>query len=321
MRIDDFHEFKYTILKSSDVLICALGYENRSYYLLEQNLDTRNGSNTLVIMFDDLDREKIPTKLVNTIRTAQIRTEICSYKEGYRFHDIVITYLKNLIYNDEYIQIFIDYSSMPRGWYCYLPIVINKEFLDKSIEVVLLYVAGNYPASYISYPTAGIDCLKLFYGQSLPKIDSPRTHLVALSYDAIRTQSLLSILEPEFLITCYAYDSIEKKKEIEDINQDIIRRSSASIALPLTDFVQILKKLNGIIFEQTRDGQIVIIPDGPKPLIFAMSILPLLVNIDEGITCLHIIRNERITGNKINVFAKENAIYGVKMSISRTSNS
>jgi len=315
MTIDNFNNFQYSDLNSNDILICALGYENRSHYLLTQNLKTRDSSNTLIIRFDDLDIDGLPDNLSCKIESLKIKTEICSYNQGEKFQDVVLAFLNAIIENKECGNIYIDYSSMPRNWYCRLPHRIENVLEDKCLDLIFLYVAGIYPEAYKSYPTAGIDCLKLFSGGSLPKIDSQRTHLVALSYDVPRTQSLLSILEPEFLIVCYAYDTLEKKAEIESVNKDIIRRASASVALPIKDFVYILQKLNEIILEQTRDGQIVIIPDGPKPLIFAMSLASLLVDIDEGITCLHVNRNERLTDNKVAVSAIDDEIYGVKISI------
>lgn len=315
MTINDFSTCKYADLSDNDILICALGYECRSYYLLEKNLATRNGSNTLIINFDDLQKECLSTSLLRKIDALNPKTEICSYAQGEKFQDDVISFLNEAVKSETTRKIYIDYSAMPRNWYCALPERIENEIQNRCLELVFLYVAGTYPEKYESYPTAGIDRLKLFSGGALPRIDLQRTHLIALSYDTRRTQSLLSMLEPEFLIVCYAYDTPEKKAEIEEVNQDIIRRASASVALPINDFVYILQKMNEIIIEQTREGQIIIIPDGPKPLIFAMSLSSILADIDDDITCLHINRNELLADNKVKVIARENEIYGVKISI------
>ena len=315
MTINNFSTYQYADLSENDILICALGYECRSYYLLEKNLATRNSSNTLIINFDDLQKEYLSNNLLCEIEALELKTKICSYVQGERFQEHVIDFLNEVVEGEATKRIYIDYSAMPRNWYCALPGKIENEIQNRSLELVFLYVAGTYPEKYESYPTAGIDCLKLFSGGALPRIDSQRTHLIALSYDTRRTQSLLSMLEPEFLIVCYAYDTPEKKAEIEEVNQDIIRRASASIALPINDFVYILQKMNEIIIEQTCDGQIIIIPDGPKPLIFAMSLSSILADIDDDITCLHINRNELLADNKVKVLARENEIYGVKISI------
>lgn len=320
MTINDFSTYQYADLSDNDILICALGYECRSYYLLEKNLATRNRSNTLIINFDDLQKEGLPNSLLCGIDALDLKIETCSYAQGEKFQDDVIAFLNKVVERETTRKIYIDYSAMPRNWYCALPGRIENEIQNKCLELVFLYVAGTYPEKYESYPTAGIDRLKLFSGGALPRIDSQRTHLIALSYDTRRTQSLLSMLEPEFLIVCYAYDTPEKKAEIEEVNQDIIRRSSASVALPINDFVYILQKMNEIIIEQTREGQIIIIPDGPKPLIFAMSLSSILANIDDDITCLHINRNEHLADNKVKVLARENEIYGVKILIDNIGN-
>lgn len=317
MTINDFSSYQYVDLSDNDILICALGYECRSYYLLEKNLATRNRSNTLIINFDDLQKEGLPSSLLCGIDALDLKIETCSYAQGEKFQDDVIAFLNEVVERETTRKIYIDYSAMPRNWYCALPRRIENEIQNKCLELVFIYVAGTYPEKYESYPTAGIDRLKLFSGGALPRIDSQRTHLIALSYDTRRTQSLLSMLEPEFLIVCYAYDTPEKKAEIEEVNQDIIRRSSASVALPINDFVYILQKMNEIIIEQTREGQIIIIPDGPKPLIFAMSLSSILANIDDDITCLHINRNELLAKNKVKVLARENEIYGVKIPINK----
>lgn len=315
MTINNFSTYQYTDLSDNDILICALGYERRSYYLLEKNLATRNSSNTLIVNFDDLQKECLPKSLLCKIDELELKTEICSYAQGEKFQNNVIDFLSEVVGSETTRKIYIDYSAMPRNWYCALPGRIENEIQHRFLELAFLYVAGTYPEKYESYPTSGIDRLKLFSGGALPRIDSQRTHLIALSYDTRRTQSLLSMLEPEFLIVCYAYDTPEKKAEIEDVNQDIIRRSSASVALPINDFVYILQKMNEIIIEQTREGQIIIIPDGPKPLIFAMSLSSVLADIDDDITCLHINRNALLADNKVKVSARENEIYGVKIVI------
>lgn len=320
MTINNFSTYQYADLSDNDILICALGYECRSYYLLQRNVQTRNSSNTLIINFDDLKKESLPNSLLCCISAFAPKTEKCSYDQGEKFQDNVIAFLNEVVQGETARKIYIDYSSMPRNWYCALPGRIESEVPNRRLELIFLYVAGIYPEEYESYPTAGIDRLKLFSGGALPRIDSQRTHLIALSYDTRRTQSLLSMLEPEFLIVCYAYDTPEKKAEIEDVNQDIIRRASASVALPINDFVYILQKMNEIILEQTREGQIIIIPDGPKPLIFAMSLSSVLVDVYDDITCLHINRNELLADNKVQVSARENEIYGVSIFIDNIGN-
>lgn len=314
MTIDKFENFQYVDLNPDDILICAFGYEARSYYLLQKNFSTRNKFNTFIVQFDDLDVKALPPTLLRNIENLEIGTITCSYAQGRKFQEGVIKFLSEIADISAH-KIYIDYSSMPRNWYCYLPYRIEHMFCDVSLELFFLYVPGIYPEEYESYPTAGIDGLVLFSGGALPRIDAQTTHLIALSYDTTRTQGLLDMLEPEFLMVCYVYDTPEKKAEIEHINEDIIRRASVSIAFPIDDFVSIMKKLNEVILEQVNDGQIVIIPDGPKPLILAMSLASLLAGVEDGITCLHVNRSEQLENNKIPVSALENIVYSVKIGI------
>ena len=46
------------------------------------------------------------------------------------------------------------------------------------------------------------------------------------------------------------------------------------------------------LFNNLEVGDIVLVPDGPKPLIMAMSLIPEIVGIP-GISCLHVSRNKK----------------------------
>lgn len=56
-------------------------------------------------------------------------------------------------------------------------------------------------------------------------------------------------------------------------------------------------KLCELVYDQMQSGQVIIIPDGPKPLIMAMSLIPDIVKKD-GVTCLHISRNTNFSDFK-----------------------
>ena len=64
-----------------------------------------------------------------------------------------------------------------------------------------------------------------------------------------------------------------------------------TIALHLNDFEFMVSKMCETANELLPSGDIILIPDGPKPLIFAMSLVPLMIE-KNGITCLHITRNK-----------------------------
>jgi len=315
MKITDFSNCEYRELSYNDIFVCALGYESRSHYLLLRNIETRDSSNTLIIFFNDLDKSSLPSTILQRIEIKQIHCVTCSYEEGEKADDVIVEFIDKSTQNNTDKKIHIDYSSMTRTWYCNLPQRIECAPFAANVELFFWYVAGEYPDIYESYPTAGIDCLSIFHGGVLPMIDCQRTHIIALSYDAIRTESILSIVEPEYLVVCYASNAADasKKDEVEYINKDIIRRAAVSVVLPVDNFVFMLSKLNEIIHEQTTNGQVILIPDGPKPIIFVMSLISLLVDIEDAVTCLHVKRNQNISNNKISVIARKNEIFGVKL--------
>ena len=69
-----------------------------------------------------------------------------------------------------------------------------------------------------------------------------------------------------------------------------------------------ISKMKGIINEYYYAGEsdVVLVPDGPKPLIFVMSMMPWIMD-KAGISCLHIIRNSKEV-KKNNVKAKGTVI-------------
>ena len=123
-------------------------------------------------------------------------------------------------------------------------------------------------------------------------IENSRVHVVALGYDVIRTQAILSITDPSYLVSCYAYDPEREGflENIKQINEPILARSAMSLALHVEDFEFMVSKLCDTTNELLPVGDVVLIPDGPKPLIFALSLVPDLVG-KQGVTCLHIARN------------------------------
>jgi len=167
--------------------------------------------------------------------------------------------------------------------------------------------------SYSNYPSAGIDSISVFSGLSLPAVDIKRFHIIGLGYDNIRTETMISIIEPESLISCYAYNPLdsETKKGAYEANKNIFIRSLFSAALPIDNFRGIVDKLCELVFDLTQNGQVIFVPDGPKPLIMAMSLIPGIIE-KKGITCLHILRNNTLF-SKIDVESREDEIYGFQV--------
>ena len=306
MRISDFANEKYKPLVVTDYLICAIAY------LLHKNIDTRTEENTLVIFFDDFIEEPWFSSINELIKARSLKTARCSYSDYKAFVELISESIRTYSKSND---VFLDYSSMPRSWYCGFPLLLEKkQVLLNDIVLHFMYVAGDYPEKYSA---CGIGSLRCFVGQMLPYSVPNKTHVIALGYDVDRTQSLITKLEPNSLLACYAYTSENSKKQVEEVNEDILRRATASIALPLNDFELMIKCLDEEITEQTRYGQVVIIPDGPKPLILALSMVS-LINVEKKreVVCLHVSRNDHMVDKeKVRVTAIEDKIYCVALSL------
>lgn len=120
-----------------------------------------------------------------------------------------------------------------------------------------------------------------------------RLHVFGLSYDFIRTKALISILDPDAYVTCNAYDM--KRPDIEEnirkINKEIIEQGDNELPFVIEDFSFMVAKLCELVNEYLPLGDVIFVPDGPKPLIFAMSVVPQLLQ-KEGVTCIHVSRNQ-----------------------------
>ncbi len=192
--------------------------------------------------------------------------------------------------NREHINIHIDYSSMPRSWYCSLPLLLFEKFKHKS-KLFFWYSEGVYSIN-AAYPSSSLKGFQHFSGYPSLPIDRKRIHILSLGLDSIRTQAIISIVDPEMLVLCYAFEpqNIELKNGIEKVNQHALSLAALRFSLPIDDMEFMRSKLTEIVVELNELGDVIMIPDGPKPLIMAMSLVSQLLRID-GFTCLQIERN------------------------------
>lgn len=296
--------FSFTIknVKSTDCFICAFGYEKRSYYIYEQIKNIISGKNMLIFVFQECSKiflKEIVTK------------KIQKYESYYNQYDEVIKQLESFISHKKNVEkqpltLYIDYSSMPRSWYCRIKDILAK-FFDSTDRAFFCYTEGSYPVNYTAYPTAGIDSFVVFKGKASLN-PHKRVHLIAMGYDVVRSQAITDIIDPEKYIAIIACDS--KRKDIEkkcrELNIQLLKRAIQIVTLHIDDFEFMISKLREIINDFLSIGDVVLVPDGPKPLILAMSMV--IDNIDKnGVTCLHISRNENYHSN-VNVTPSDRII-------------
>ena len=301
---------KWRQLHESDFFIFTIGHEPRSSYIYDQNSNSRNKENTLAFCFDDKGSKN---ELISELKKKEIAIINCSYADSNLVQQTIANFYQEKITTHGHIQLHIDYSSMPRSWYCSIPMYMSS-IINAGSTLFFWYNTGRYPRSYKNYPSAAIDSISVFSGLSLPAIDIKRYHIMGLGLDSIRTETVKTIVEPDLLICCYAYNpnNVEIKKQVYEVNKRVIQSASLVVSLPLDNLEGMVDKLCGLAYDLLlKDAQVIFIPDGPKPLIMAMSIVPQLID-KPGITCLHIASNTNYYP-RIAIQPRDNEIFGFQL--------
>lgn len=283
---------RYTeCMGEDDLYIFAMGYEHRSYYLYDQLQKQFPSVKPTVFVFDDYTNYPDTAAKIRELELKEIPVFVENYCDNHKVQEKILALVKERIAQKDSVTVHIDYSSMPRSWYCKLPVLL-KTIIRRTDTVCFWYAEGEYPSSHEEYPSSGIDAFSFFSGKPSLQIENNRIHVVALGYDVIRTQAILSITDPSYLVACYAY-SPEREgflENLKQVNDPILSRAAMSVALHVDDFEFMVSKLCDTANELLPAGDVILIPDGPKPLIFALSLVPDLIE-KQGITCLHITRN------------------------------
>ncbi len=283
-------KFDINNFKCVDIFICAIGYEERSYFIFDKINSVIADSNKLVINYVDYDITENSRHKINKIKENP-DISICEFE--YHDTDKVINHILSFIrerVSEHNVTVHVDYTSMPRGWFSRLVFELQK---NKNYKSIFWYTEGKYPEDYTQFPGAGIDEFMLFSGKPTLRIDK-RFHIFGLSYDNFRTQAMISILDPEAYIVCLASNSNDEniKRNLKSINNNIISQSRMSFALHVEDFESMINKLKEVVLDFVSIGDVVLVPDGPKPLIMAMSLIPDILGVP-GISCLHVTRNKK----------------------------
>lgn len=300
-------EFNIKLFDKNDLLICAFGYESRSIEMYNKVKNIVNPENILAFVFEDYKNYDYISDEIDKIIEKEIKIVKVQYESAKNVSESIEEFLQLKQEVGEIGNVHIDYSSMPRRWYYELPVLL-KEIVPKSKNIYFWYVAGIYPGDYEAYPSAGIDSFSVSGKPSL-RIGAKRMHVIGLSYDAVRTSAMISILDPDSYITCNAYNrgNSEINDNVRLVNKQVISMSNMDISVQVDDFVFMFSKICEIANEFLPLGDVILVPDGPKPLIMAMSLVPFVLN-RPGITCLHVSRNKDYY-TAIDVKSTEN-IYG-----------
>lgn len=209
------------------------------------------------------------------------------------------------------VEVHVDYSSMPRFWYCNLPFVLS-ETVRACDNLFFWYTPGTYPET--EYPTAGVDDFRVFSGRPSLNPDS-RTHLLGLGFDRIRSHAIWSVLDPANLVCFYASPGTRSDyvKRVESDNKDILSAADHVFTVDMRDFAYAYSRIAGVVREFHQLGDVILVPDGPKPLILASSLVPEVLR-QAGIVCFHVSRRRNQQSEPVNVDATA-AAFGFSFSV------
>ena len=284
-------EYDENSFSNNDLYFFAVGYEHRSYYLYDRIMALFPSVTPTVFVMNDYSNYPHTQLKVSEIQKRNDPIVYCDYKDWKSVSNTILNVVQERINASDSVTVHIDYSSMPRSWYCRMPSLIET-VIRKTDKVYFWYSEGEYPSTYEEYPCAGIESFSAFSGKPSLQIEKSRIHVLGLGYDVIRSQAILSIADPEYLVVCFAYNKKRKgfQESIKEVNKAVISRSAMILSLQIDDFEFMVSKLCETANDLLPTGDVILIPDGPKPLVFAMSLVPEMLN-KNGITCLHLSRN------------------------------
>ena len=288
-------------LASTDCFICCVGYELRSYFLLDKVKKVVEANKITYLTVNDYDElQETYKNRVNEIKNTEKSFFEFDYYNDLEVQNVIVKKFIELKRENSKVRMDIDYSSMPRGWYGRLPELLC-DYMDNFDEVFFWYSEGEYTEHADDFTTVGIDSAKVYAGKPSLHSKKQRTHLMGVGFDSIRTQGIISLLDPDNYIICEAFNP--ERRDIHDevvrANASIIEQTSICVSLYVNDIEFMLAKLMGIVNEYyySEMNDIILVPDGPKPLIFCMSMIPWLFG-KPGVSCIHIMRNSNSVKRK-----------------------
>ena len=282
------------------LFICAIGFEERSSYLLKK-----------LFTEERIDQEKVLcfffTDNINEISNDNLEyansKRISVYEINSSNHEQMIEQIKIKISKiaDIPIQrtIHIDYSSMPRNCYANVLLNLSKDLVIND-KFFFWYSHGDYNSDNKHFSTAGADDFIIFSGKASIK-PKERSHILGLGYDKVKSAAIRTVVDPSTLIVCYTYpqNNFEIRDTIIAENKGLFDSSTLSFSMPIEDFSFIIKKLREVVIDLSSKGDVILIPDGPKPLILACSIIPEIIN-RIGVICFHV-KSHKVNFMPVNI--------------------
>lgn len=274
------------------LFVVASGYESRSRALAEKVLVSSHSANATFLVYGFTEYKEMGSRQENDMFYGKNKLDVipCSANDADSFLgslDKAVTSIANT--PNIQLEVHIDYSCMPRKWYCNIPLLLSR-VLRANHRAYMWYTPGVYPKP--EYPTAGIHDFTVSSGH--PSLSpSFRTHLFGLGFDKVRSAAIHSVLDPEHLICFYADPAVNPQyaTRVREDNEDVLAAASHILTVPLHEFVTAYSMLGSLVREYRAKGDVILVPDGPKPLILAASLIP-QTHGGDGVVCFHVTRGK-----------------------------
>ena len=276
------------------LIVVASGYERRASYWSQKVLGILKPSRTnqwCVIGFTDHKED-----LSRVENDAFYRSTGLDIQEFPSHDDTgVVSHVQNSVsrlieqFPHSELEVHVDYSSLPRTWYRSIYNEIEKTLVTRAL-LYFWYSSGIYDG--LEYPTAGVSDVEIFSGRASLR-SKDRTHIFGLGFDRIRSSAIFRVLDPQRLVCFYADPGIRPdyvERVIND-NRDIIAAAELVFTAPINDFALAFGRIAGIAREFASLGDVILVPDGPKPLVLASSLVPDFLA-QNGLVSLHVRRRK-----------------------------
>ena len=293
------------------LIICVSGYESRASYWAQRVLPVlKHNSSCDYRVFGFTDRKEDGARPQNDRFFAEAGfkvTEFPSDEEsgvGEAIGRDIVAMQRRAPRSD--VEVHIDYSSMPRSWYCSL-FRASRRWLRRRDSLFMWYSGGIYDGE--EFPTAGVSDISLFCGQPTitPRV---RTHIFGLGFDRIRASAIFSVLDPQNLVCFYGEPGVrhEYVDRVRSDNRDLLAAAQFEFSAPIGDFPEAFSRIADVVRDFSRLGDVILVPDGPKPLVLASSLVPDFFG-HRGIVSLHVRRRKDQQSPGLDVKAS-GSIYG-----------
>jgi hypothetical protein len=274
----------FTKSKKPILFVFSCGYEKRSVSQLQYLQENAKAHDIKYVCFSFEDYKTSGSRVENDellVRSGIVPIELDGQDCSTAWEVIKNHYYDEL--NGE-AQIYIDYSSMPRSWYCMLAVKMIMGELGE--HAALIYSHGKYFDA--QYPCVGYGEFHKFSGR--PKITScSEVNVFGLGFDSIRSHGIWTFLDPQLSVTVIARspNNAEHCERVKRENSEILFSSDSIHEVDVNKFSNMLATLVDLSRKYQTYGDVALVPDGPKPMVAAMSLVPFFLN-ESGVYCWHV---------------------------------